>query len=121
MTTVEFAETTTARSTFPSRLKSPAAIQLGVAPICIAVPAVNVPVLLPSKIDTVVDVAFDTARSGIPSPLKSPEAVKAAPDPTGIVCAMASVSFGVLLPTAADVSTVLLAELVNETLPVGAI
>jgi hypothetical protein len=77
--------------------------------------------LLPSKIDTVVDDAFDTARSGIPSPLKSPEAVKAAPDPTGIVCEMASVSPGVLLPTAADVSIILLAELLlNETLPVGA-
>src|SRR5437867_1343881 len=75
---------TTTRSGFPSRLKSPTAMDWGLFSTPTGEPAawVNAPEPLPSRIVTVFEPPFVTARSAVPSRLKSPTAVDEGKNPT---------------------------------------
>ena len=81
MTSFE-AEPATARSSSPSRSKSPAAIPEGEAPADERIWGENVPSPLPRRTDTSFEPWFATARSCLKSPLKSPTAIATGPAPT---------------------------------------
>jgi hypothetical protein len=73
MLPTEFA---TAKSGFPSPLKSPTAIALGALPVeGDDATGVNVPSPLPRRIVTLLLEVFTTAKSNFQSPLKSPTAI----------------------------------------------
>jgi len=61
----------TARSSFPSPLKSPLVTQSGSTPTPYLTTAWKVPSPLPKSTPTSLEPSSATARSGIPSPLKS--------------------------------------------------
>jgi len=64
----------TTKSSLPSPLKSPAAMPLAPIGAGKSILGWNAPSPLPSKMDTVFEVALTTAISTLPSPLKSPRA-----------------------------------------------
>lgn len=68
---------TTAKSAFPSPLKSATATEYGFVPTVNGLPpaAVNPPLPFPSNTVTVLSPQSATAKSGLPSPLKSATAV----------------------------------------------
>src|SRR5438093_1293654 len=69
-------ELATARSGFPSPLKSATATECGFAAALKLVAVPNEPSPLPRRIDTLFEPEFATARSGFPSRLKSPTAIE---------------------------------------------
>ncbi len=77
-------ESTTARSGFPSRLKSLDTIAQGWLPAATGEPgaAANPPAPSPSRTVTSSEFEFATARSPVPSRLKSPAAIERGPVPT---------------------------------------
>src|SRR2546426_10811680 len=72
----------TAKSCFPSPLKSPTATEKGEVPTAKFVAAPNDPVPSPSSMDTLLETELTTTRSCFPSPLKSPTATETGLDPT---------------------------------------
>ena len=77
---VQFA---TARSSLPSRFRSPTATCHGVSPTAKSVCAPNVPSPFPSSTDTVFEPMFVTARSGLPSRFRSATATAQGVAPAG--------------------------------------
>src|ERR1039458_10269748 len=77
----------TARSGFPSPLKSPTAIEDGLIPTGTGyvVAGAKFPAPSPFRIETVLSLKLVTARSRLPSLLKSPTATKDGLAPTAIV------------------------------------
>ena len=73
----------TARSPFPSPLKSPMATEYGLVPAVRLTAAANVPSPFPERIETLLLPEFVTARSLFPSPLKSPVAIETGLVPAG--------------------------------------
>jgi hypothetical protein len=64
-------ELATAKSSFPSPLKSPTATEEGPGPAATDEASVKFPVPSPNKMETVLSLELTTARSCLPSPLKS--------------------------------------------------
>src|SRR6266566_5378010 len=82
MVTVLTSKFATARSSFPSPLKSPIASPNGVPVAGGEETGVKVPSPGPSRMVRVLSVEFATARSSFPSPVKSPMARAVGPAPT---------------------------------------
>src|SRR6185369_2005158 len=71
---------TTARSVWPSPLKSPAARETGLLPAAKLRADWNVPLPLPNSTETEADRLLATARSNLPSLLKSAATTEIGPD-----------------------------------------
>ena len=62
-------------------MKSPTVTERGIEPTAKSVAALKLPVPVPSKIETLLELEFAMARSSLPSPLKSPTATELGPEP----------------------------------------
>src|SRR3989304_2172487 len=80
--TLLLASFATARSGFPSPLRSPIATDSGLGPTAKFVAGPKAPVPLPRRIETLLLKLFATARSGLPSLLRSPIAPEYGVSPT---------------------------------------
>src|ERR1700722_11082019 len=123
MLTVLSAEFTTAKSSLPSPLKSPATMATGPLPVAGgAGNAVNAPVPLPLRMLMVLSVLFSTARSIKPLPLKSPAATLCGllPTVTGeVLPATVCCWIAPVLSPATPKSKLLLVVSRRDTFPVG--